>query len=279
LLKKLYLYIVYKMSLVRTNKQAYAILSDISGNAVTVSGSSLKVAVTDSLPTGTNSLGSINGVVPGTGVTQLGTVQGGDVSTTNVGVAGLAISDNALDGVVDGSYTTLRTDGSGAMWVHLAPGTSAIGTVTGTVTVGNTVTVTGSVTTNGSTGAVTVFARNYVDGVVYDGSFTSQDDVTYDLSGGSQFSFAGRAQSGGADVSFVLAMYACSGSAHGTPDTAAVAGDMLDTGYVLQNLGAGGPFFATFNDIGFPYVAFKNVTTEVTGNAADICLNLYIYRR
>jgi len=141
------------------------------------------------------------------------------------------------------------------------------------------VTVTGSVTTNGTTGAVTVAARTYADGVVYDGSFTSQDDTTYDLSGGSQFSFAGRAQRSGADVSFVLAMYACSGPTHGTPDTAATAGDMLDTGYVLQNLGAGGPFFATFNDIGFPYVAFKNVTNEVTGNTADICLNLYIYRR
>jgi len=262
-------------SLVRTNKQAYAILSDISGNAVTVSGSSLKVAVTDPLPAGTNSLGSINGVVPGTGVTQLGTVHGGDVSTTNVGVAGLAIADSTLDGLVDGSYTTLRTDGSGAMWVHLAPGTSAVGTVT----IGNTVTVTGSVSTDGATSAITVAARTYADGVVYDGSFTSQDDVTYDLSGGKSFSFAGRAQSGGADVSFVMAMYACSGPSHGTPDTATTAGDMLDTGYVLQNLGSGGPFFATFNDIGFPYVAFKNVTNEVTGNSADICLNMFIYRR
>lgn len=277
------------MSLVRTNKQAYAILSDVSGNAVTVSGSSLKVAVTDPLPAGTNSIGSINGVVPGTGVTQLGTVHGGEAVDTNVGVAGLAISDNDFDGAVDGSYTTLRTDGSGAMWVHLAPGTAAAGTVdigntvtvAGTVNIGNTVTVTGSVTaTTGAAGAVTVAARNYTDGVVYDGSFTSQDvDTTYDLSGGSQFSFAGRAQSSGADVSFVLAMYACSGPNHGTPDTAVAAGDMLDTGYVLQNLGAGGPFFATFNDIGFPYVAFKNVTNEVTGNSADICLNLYIYRR
>jgi len=263
------------MSLVRTNKQAYAILSDISGNAVTVSGSSLKVAVTDALPTGTNSIGSINGIVPGTGVTQLGTVHGGDASSTNVGVAGLAIADGTLDGLVDGSYTTLRADGSGAMWVHLATGTSSFGTVT----VGNTVTVTGSVTTNGSTGAVTTFARAYTDGVVYDGSFTSQDDVTYDLSAGSRFSFAGRAQKGGTDVSFVLAMYACSGATHGTPDTATTAGDMIDTGYVLQNLGSGGPFFATFNDIGFPFVAFKNVTNEVTGNTADICLNLYVYRR
>lgn len=263
------------MSFVRTNKQAYAILSDISGNSVTVSGASLRVAVNDPLPAGTNAIGSINGVVPGTGASQLGTIYGGDVSTTKVGVTTMAINDNDLDGLVDGSYTMLRADNSGAQWVHLAPGTESVGTVT----VGNTVTITGSVTTNGSTGAVSGVVRSYEDGTVYDGSFTSQNDLCYDLSGGTVFSFAGRAQSGGADVSFVLAMYACSGENHGTPNTATDEGDMFDTGYVIQNLGAGGPFFATFNDIAFPFVSFKNVTNEVTGNITDVCLTMSMYRR
>lgn len=262
------------MSLSRTNKQSYAILSDVSGNAVTVSGTSLKVAVTDSLPTGTNSIGSLNGVVPGSSTTQLGTLNGGDVSTTNVGVAPLVVQDSGLDGLVDGSYTMLRADASGAQWVRVSN--------TVPVTVGNTVTVTGTVTTTGgsaSTQATTLDARSYTNGLVYDGSFTSEDSTCYDISGGTRFSFAGRAQSGGTDVSFVLAMYACSGSAHGTPDTATATGDMMDTGYVLQNLGSGGPFFATFNDLGFPFVAFKNVTSETTGNSADICLNLFVYSR
>lgn len=252
------------MSLSRTNKQSYAILSDISGNSVTVSGSSLKVAVTDPLPTGTNTLGAINGVTPGSSTTQLGTVHNGDVSTTNVGVAPLVVQDDGLDGLVDGSYTMLRADASGAQWVR----------VTGTVT-----TTGGGSTATVTTQATTLDARSYTDGLVYDGSFTSLDSSCYDISGGTRFSFAGRAQSGGVDASFVLAMYACSGPDHGTPDTETTTGDMMDTGYTLQNLGTGGPFFATFNDLGFPYVSFKNITSEVTGNSTDICLNLFVYSR
>lgn len=396
-------------SLVRTNKQAYAILSDVSGNAVTVSGSSLKVALSEALPSGTNNIGGITAVTTGTGATQLGTQIGGDVSSVNVGVnmigikdsvldgaydgsyesirldgsgaiwthlipggrveisgsvvttnssvngesaaattdagtVNLAAIDNTFDGTLDGSYTTLRADASGALWTHLAPGTFPIGTVevsgavasvttlphtkagladasttdTGAALVaavdstfdgvldgsytslradvsgalwtrivpGAAVTVTGTVNTTGSSStSVTSYSNHlytYTKELLYDTSFTSEDDTVgcFDISTGTSFSFAGRAQKDGSDVSFVLAMYACSGATHGTPDNGSNAGDMLDTGYTIQNLGTGGPFFATFNDLAFPYVSFKNVTNAASdGGATDICLHMFVYRR
>jgi hypothetical protein len=74
------------------------------------------------LSDGTNAEGDVNvlDVIPGTGATNLGKAVDDVAGGTDVGVLALAVRDDALTTLtpVDGDYTQLRVDSTGALWVN-----------------------------------------------------------------------------------------------------------------------------------------------------------------
>ncbi len=64
--------------------------------------------------------GTAAGVIPGTGATNLGKAVDDVAGGTDTGVAALVVRDDALTTLtpVDGDYTTLRVDSTGALWVN-----------------------------------------------------------------------------------------------------------------------------------------------------------------
>ncbi len=76
--------------------------------------------VTASLGTGTNSIGSINGLIPGTAATQFGKAQDSVVGVTDTGVANLAKRVDTLSTITPAvnDYALLQVDQQGALWVR-----------------------------------------------------------------------------------------------------------------------------------------------------------------
>jgi hypothetical protein len=84
-------------------------------------------AITNALPTGTNSIGDVRSIttsiVPGTGATNLGKAEDAQHTTGDVGVAILGIRDDTLNATsgTEGDYEMFHTTAEGAMWVTQAP--------------------------------------------------------------------------------------------------------------------------------------------------------------
>lgn len=84
-------------------------------------------AITNALPTGTNSIGKISdittSVVPGTGATNLGKAEDAVHTTGDTGVAVLAVRDDTLNATsgTEGDYEMFHTTAEGALWVTQAP--------------------------------------------------------------------------------------------------------------------------------------------------------------
>ena len=66
--------------------------------------------------------GTAVGILPGTGATNLGKAVDSAAGASDVGVAALAVRDDALTTLtpVDGDYVRLRTDSQGSQWVDMS---------------------------------------------------------------------------------------------------------------------------------------------------------------
>ncbi|RMG70854.1 MAG: hypothetical protein D6711_16440, partial [Chloroflexi bacterium] len=91
---------------------------DDGGSSITIDGS---VSISGSLPSGTNNIGDVDvvSVITGTGATNLGKAVDSIAGSTDVGVALLAVRDDALSTLTpaDGDYTHLRVNSQGALHV------------------------------------------------------------------------------------------------------------------------------------------------------------------
>jgi hypothetical protein len=216
-------------------------VSGIDGCVGIAAGSKIGVTAIDT------SVG-INGVMPGTGATNLGKRGTDTFTSTDTGVASFAVVDVSLDTTLaSNSYTALRVNKFGAL--H----------------------------TTGTDNATTTKLMAWSDGLLNDGSFTSQglssftDSSCYDVRSSRQFTIVGRARVA-ADVSVHLTIFSSSGPTHGIPDKDTSQGDMYNTGIVLLS-DASGLFTGTYSDVAFPYFSIKNTGTT------DACLNMTMYSR
>lgn len=90
-------------------------------NIGTVTTVAAVTAITNALPAGSNVIGAITNIIPGTGNTNLGASVDAAAGATKVGVLALGVRDDALATLtpVDNDYTEgLRVDSTGAHWVH-----------------------------------------------------------------------------------------------------------------------------------------------------------------
>jgi hypothetical protein len=87
-----------------------------------------QISATEDANTATNPIfvqatdGTAVGILPGTGPTNLGKAVDDAAGATDVGVAALAVRDDALTTLtpVDGDYVRLRTDSQGSQWVDMS---------------------------------------------------------------------------------------------------------------------------------------------------------------
>ena len=125
---------------VTTAAPAYTNATD-NALSLTTSGS-LRTAVSEALPAGTNNIGDVDvlSVIPGTGATNLGKAVDSASAATDTGVASLAIRTDTLATITPAvsDYTQLRVNSVGRLWASatidaaLPAGTNAIGSITNT---------------------------------------------------------------------------------------------------------------------------------------------------
>ncbi len=104
-----------------------------TGRMATVDTVTAVGSITNALPAGTNAIGKLTSnsgvtigdvnvisIITGTGATSLGKAVDGAAGATDTGVMALAVRDDALTTLtpVDGDYTQLRTNSTGALWVQ-----------------------------------------------------------------------------------------------------------------------------------------------------------------
>jgi hypothetical protein len=309
------------MSLSRSNKQTYAILSDADGNVVTVSGGGIRMVLNAALPSGSYNIGSvtisagsaaIGSVTLGAGTAEIGKLAAGTAAIGSVTISagsaaigsvtlgagtneiGKLAAGSELIGSVTASITGI-IPGIGATNLGKAVAGSFAGSETGVASLvvvdnsldNNLANVTfnvlrvnkfGALHTTGTDNAITKKLMSFSDGILLDGSFTSQlsstynDGSCYDVRSARQFTIVGRARNANSDGSVNLTLFACSGPRFGTEDKSATEGDMYNTGLVIT-CDVCGIFNATYNDMAFPYFTLKNTGTT------DACINMTLYSR
>lgn len=117
----------------RVNANGALWTQDVGVDAA-LAGNELQVDIVAALPTGANTIGSVNiaandgvdignvdvaSVVPGTGATNLGKAENAASAGADTLVGMAAVQDAALSalGSIDGDYTWLRVNANGALWV------------------------------------------------------------------------------------------------------------------------------------------------------------------
>ena len=99
-----------------------ASIGKLAANAgVTIGAVEIAAAQTLATVTTVGTVSSVSAVIAGTGATNLGKAVDGAAGATDTGVAALVVRDDALTTLtpIDGDYTTLRVDSTGAVWVNL----------------------------------------------------------------------------------------------------------------------------------------------------------------
>ena len=99
-----------------------ASIGKLAANAgVTIGAVEIAAAQTLATVTTVGTVSSVSAVIAGTGATNLGKAVDGIAGATDTGVAALVVRDDALTTLtpIDGDYTTLRVDSTGAVWVNL----------------------------------------------------------------------------------------------------------------------------------------------------------------